>query len=235
MRLREIGLVAAALLAVVAWGTPASSQSPSVYFGVHGGKSMASTELTDASPSTFSLDGLGSSGHVAGVHAGIDVRLPNSPIFAGILAGYDWQNTRFDITSGSSNFNVQMHDSWYAGARTGVIVHGGKVYVLAAYRQTEISTSVATLTLPNAKGWDIGVGAELPITKNISLGVEVVRTQFGRDEIQYGSPSSGTGAFAQTDQLQGMARLNFCISGCGGGSIFSNEDDPAPPKQRSPK
>lgn len=226
-------LLFAAFLWVVLSADRAKAQE--FYLGVHGGRSTAATELTDTG-STFSLNGLSSQGYVGGVHAGVDMRLPSSSIFVGAFTGFDWQNTEFKIVDGSNSFTASLGNSWYLGGRVGTVVHGGKIYVLAAYRQTGWSSSEPDLRLGDLKGFDVGVGIDVPIAKNISLGVEGIHTQFQRGEFSDASttPATPTGLHAQTDQLSVMARLNIKFGG-GEPSIFSNEGDPVPPKQRSPK
>ncbi len=221
--LRMTAITAVVTLAVmVGFAFAASAQQ--VYVGVHGGKSMASTDITNG-PSTFSLDGLGSQGYVGGVHGGVDIGMPKSAFFVGAFAGWDWQNTAFTVAPG--NFKASMGDSWYVGARAGVVTHGTKIYVLSAYRQTDVATSVATLTIPKAKGFDLGLGIEVPLSNNVSLGLEGVRTQYQRDEITFGAPPVATGIHEQTDAVSIMARLNVGLNLSGNGSIFDDRAAPA--------
>lgn len=220
--------VGSAALGVILFTSFASAQTPSFYVGVHGGQSMASTELSAAPAPGFgvSIDGLGSNGMVGGVHAGIDLQLQNSAVFFGAFAGYDWQNTEFAVTFGPTSITATLGDSWYVGGRAGVVVHGAKVYGLAAWRQTEWSTSlpVPGLALDDPRGWDIGIGIDVPIAKGVVLGVEGIRTQYQKGEFSAGTPAAPTGIYAQTDQLSFMARLSFAL----GGNPASIFDDAAP-------
>jgi opacity protein-like surface antigen len=204
----------------------AKAQSPTVYFGLHGGKTMSSTVLTNTG-ATFSLDGLSGNGYVAGVHVGADLQFANSPIFAGVFVGADWGNNEFKVQT----FTATLGSSYYAGGRLGVVATGGtKIYALAAWRQSEWSTSAKGLLLDDPRGWDLGVGIDVPIAKNITLGVEGVATQYQKGEFSLGAPfpamiQGPTGIHAQIDQLSVMARLSFQLGG--NSSIF---DDAAPAK-----
>ncbi len=223
--LRMTAITAVVTLAVmVGFALAASAQQ--VYVGAHGGKSMASTELTNG-PSTFSFDGIGEQGYVGGLHGGVDIGMPKSAFFVGAFGGFDWQNTAFTVTAGSSNFKAAMGDSWYVGARAGVVVHGTKLYVLSAYRQTDATTSVATLTIPKMKGFDLGVGIDVPLSNNVSFGLEGVRTQYQRDELTFGAIPAPTGIHEQTDAVSIMARLNVGLNLSGNGSIFDDRAAPA--------
>lgn len=218
------GLIGIAFIATVLTAGKAPAQE--VYVGVHGGKSMGSTELTNT-PGTFSLDGIGSQGYVGGVHGGVDLRLPSSPIFAGIFAGYDWGQTEFALTVGSNSIKMSTGDAWYVGGRAGVLIGGSKVYALTAFREATWSSSIKNLTLADPKGFDLGVGAEIAIAKNVSLGIEGIRTQFQKDEFMFGAVPVATGVHAQTDVVSVMARLNFQFGNFPTGSIFDDRV-PAP-------
>jgi opacity protein-like surface antigen len=201
----------------------AVAQTPQFYIGVHGGKSIAASELTlDMAP--VSIDGLSSNGYVGGVHAGLDLQLPNSPLFFGVLAGYSFQNTEFNAAFGSSTFSATLGNTWYAGGRVGFVIYGAKVYGLAAYRQAEWDSTVAELTSPDLKGFDLGMGIDIPIAKNVSLGLEVVNTHFRASEFQLSGVD--TGVSQQVDQLVGMARLNFTLGGANPLSVFDDRRDP---------
>ena len=211
---------------------PALAQSPTLYFGVHGGKSMTSTELTNTG-ATFSLDGLSGNGYVAGVHVGADMQLPNSPVFVGVFGGADWSDNEFKLAAGSTTFTMGVGNSYYAGLRGGVVVHGTKLYALAAWRQAEWSASVKGITLDDPRGWDLGLGIEVPVAKNVSVGLEGVSTQYQKGEFQVGSPPSASGIHAQIDQVSVMARLNFQLGGSS--SIFDDATAPAKSKVCDPK
>jgi opacity protein-like surface antigen len=222
-----IGVVLAAAAAVgVVWASSAKAQTPSVYVGVHGGQTAASTELSATLAQNFgvSLDGLSSNGMIGGIHAGMDLQLANSVVFFGVLGGYDWQNTEFSITAGQQSFTANLGDSWYVGGRAGVVVHGAKVYGLAAWRQTEWSSSVKNLTIDDPRGWDVGIGIDVPISKGVVLGVEGIRTQYQKGEFATGANATPSGVYGQTDQISVMARLSFAL----GGNPASIFDDAAP-------
>jgi opacity protein-like surface antigen len=191
----------------------AHAQSPSVYFGIHGGKGLATTELTTDALGGVSLDGLGSNGLIGGVHAGVDLQLANSIVFVGAFGGYSWQEIEFNANVGTASVNATLGDSWYVGGRAGVVVKGSKFYALAAYRRSEMAFSstpswiTGKLSLDDPRGWDIGLGAEIPIAKNISLGIEGIYTQYDKGEFAWGGVP--TKVHGEIDQISVLARLNI--------------------------
>jgi opacity protein-like surface antigen len=231
--IKHFALMVAAL-AAMAMAATAMAQTPSVYVGVHGGKSMASTELTDT-PGTFSLDGLASNGYVGGVHGGIDLQLPKSPVFVGAFAGADWGDTEFRLTAGPGfAFIATLGNSYYVGGRLGIVAHGAKLYGLAAWRQAEWSSSVNALAVDDPRGWDLGLGVEVPVAKGVILGVEGIHTQYQRAEFLAGAPPTATGIHGETDQISVLARLSLQFGGAAP-SIFDDAKEPAKAKACDPK
>ena len=211
---------------------PAMAQSPTLYFGVHGGKTMTSTEVTNAplNPNNaFSLDGLAGNGYVAGVHVGADIQFANSPVFVGVFGGADWGDNEFKLAFGSNAFTATLGNSYYLGGRAGVVVHGNtKVYALAAWRQSEWSSSVKNLKLDDPRGVDLGLGIETAIAKNVTIGLEAISTQYQKGEFLVGAQGVGSGFHGQIDQASLMARLSFAL---GSSSIF-DDAGAAPAKAR---
>lgn len=206
----------------------AAAQTPQFYIGVHGGKSVAASELSDTG-GNFSLDGLSSRGFIGGLHTGLDLQLRNSPLFFGVLAGYDFQNTEFQVSSGGgSTFSAKLGNSWYAGGRAGFVIYGAKVYGLAAYRQAEWDSTVAELTSPTLRGYDLGLGIDIPVAPNVSLGIEGVNTHYRRAEFKFND--NPTGLQQEVDQLSVMARLSFTL---GGNPLSVFDDRVDPPRQRA--
>lgn len=196
----------------------AAQTTPQVYFGVHGGSSMGVGEIKDPS-GPFDLDGLGAHGWVGGAHLGVDMKLPASPFFIGAYGGYDVQNTAFNASAGSSVFTAKLGDSWYAGGRGGFQFDGGaKIYGLAAYRDTKMTWTGGGA--PELKGYDLGVGLEHPLAKNLSIGIEGIKTTF--QDVTIGGPGSTTALAAS--QLSLMARLSLKF---GGGESYSPFIEPA--------
>jgi opacity protein-like surface antigen len=216
------GVIAAAAMSVgIVWASQAKAQTPSIYIGVHGGQTMASTELSATPFPGFgvSLDGLSSNGAIGGVHAGVDVQIPSTVVFIGAFAGYDWQNTEFKLAVGPQSFTASLGDSWYVGGRAGVVVSGAKVYGLAAWRQTEWSSSAPGLALKEPRGWDVGIGVDIPLVKGVVLGLEGIRTQYQKAE--FIASGTATGIHAETDQISVMARLSFAL-GASPATIFDD-------------
>ena len=225
-----------AFMVFAAISAPALAQTPQFYIGVHGGKSIAASELAVNDPMfPVSIDGLSSTGYVGGVHAGLDLQLPNSPLFFGVLAGFDFQNTEFNISGPGLTFSANLGNSWYAGGRVGFVIYGAKVYGLAAYRQTEWDSTVAELTSPELKGFDLGMGIDIPVAKNVSLGIEVINTHFRAAELKLNDLPIGPGVSQQVDQLVGMARLNFTLGGANPLSVFDDRVDPPKARGGDPK
>jgi opacity protein-like surface antigen len=208
---------------------PAMAQSPTLYFGVHGGKTMTSNELSNTG-ATFTLDGLSGTGYVGGAHVGADLQLPNSPVFAGVFAGATMGDNEFTLSAGPFSFVATLGTSYYAGGRIGIVSHGTKLYALAAWRQSEWSSSVKGIALDDPRGWDLGIGIEVPIAKNVSLGVEGISTQYQKAEFQVGTPPAASGLHNQIDQIAVLARLNFQL---GGNSSIFDDAGAAPAKSKA--
>lgn len=227
-KLRHIGIAAAMLLG---FAGGAAAQTPQFYIGAHAGKTLALSDLSDTA-GNFDLNGAGMNGYIAGVHTGFDLQLKGSPVFFGVLAGYDFQNTEFSLNAGSMNFQANLNNSWYAGGRAGFVIWGAKVYTLAAYRQAEWDSTVKELTSPTLRGYDLGLGVEVPVAKNVSFGVEGINTHFQKAEFEFNNVP--TGVQQELQQLSIMARLNFTLGGNPVG-IFDDRQDPPHAKGGDPK
>ena len=195
----------------------AAAQTPTFYVGVHGGLSMADTELSGGG---FSFDGIGSKGWIGGVQGGLDLNLPNGgappQFFVGGYGSYSWQNTDTELKTGGPNWTGSLGDSWSVGGRAGTYYGASKIYVLAGWRQTELDLGALAPSM-TLQGWDVGLGAAIPITDFMEFGIEAVRTQYQDEKIGPINLSS--------EQLSVLARLNFKLGGPGKSSIFTNEDD----------
>lgn len=223
--------IAAAGAMLFATFARADGPSPSIYFGVHGGKSFANTEVTADMAPGMSLDGLGAHGYIGGVHLGADLAFTKNDglnPFVGVFCGYSWQNTAFELTLGpGASLTAELGNSYYGGVRLGLTSPGGvKGYVLGAYRQTDIAIALSGLTPSpgpsSLKGWDIGIGGEMPLAKHVSIGVEGVWTRYDKEDVTWNG--SDTGLNIQPDQLSVMARLNVTLGG-----LQSMVDDSNPP------
>lgn len=227
--------VAAACAMVFATFAKADGPTPVVYFGAHGGKSFASTELTVDGVPGLSLDGIGSKGYVGGIHGGADLLLSQrdglNP-FVGVFGGYSWQNTEANLTLGPGvGLSMSLGDSYYGGARLGLASSGGvKGYGLIAYRHTDLGFS-SPLPIPaigpsSVKGWDIGAGIEMPVAKHMSFGIEGIWTKYDTADVTIaGTP---TPLNLDIDALTVMGRFNITFGGVQ--SIFVDEPAPCDPK-----
>ena len=203
-------------LALVAATAMARADGPMLYFGVHGGKSFAKSDLS-AEPFpgvALEINGVSLDGLVAGAHGGFDVALSKGSAgwtpFGGFWASYSFQNTEFDASLGPFSISATMGDTWAVGGRLGMMERGTgvKIYALAGYRQTDLDLAIADLLDQKLKGWDAGLGVEFPIAANLNLGLEGIWTKFDKEE--FVSAAGGpTGLFHQTDQLSIMARLSL--------------------------
>ena len=200
-------------LALVAATAMARADGPMLYFGVHGGKSFAKSDLSaDLAPGfPLEINGVSMDGLVAGAHGGFDVTLTKGAgwtPFGGLWASYSFQNTEFDAKLGTTVISATMGDSWAFGGRIGMQNGGIKVYALAGYRQTDLDLAIADLLDQKLKGWDAGLGVQFPIAANLNLGLEGIWTKFDKEEF-ISAAGGPTGLFHQTDQLSLMARLSL--------------------------
>ena len=200
-------------LVLVAATAMARADGPMLYFGVHGGKSFAKSDLSaDLAPGfPLEINGISSDGFIAGVHGGFDVALAKGAgwtPFGGLWASYGFQNTEFDASLSPLTVSASLGDTWAFGGRLGMMNGGIKIYGLAGYRQTDLDLAIADLLDQKLKGWDAGLGVEFPIAANLNFGLEGVWTKFDKEE--FVSAAGGpTGLFHQTDQLSIMARLSL--------------------------
>lgn len=201
------GLILAAIACAIMvgfTGTKARADGPQVqiYGGVHGGYAMATTEL---SSSGFGIDGIGSKGFVGGVRLGTDVFMPSSMFFVGAFGDYTWQQV--DFTVNPSLFSARLGDSWTVGGRVGLLAGKIKPYALLGWTHTQVSNSLAGLTLPDLHGLSYGAGVEYQLASNLALGTEARWTKYSAAAIP------GSGIDLQTDQLAVMMTLTLQLGG----------------------
>ena len=177
----------------------------SVYFGGHGGVSIANTEA--AVSGAGSLDGIGSHGAIGGLHAGLDYILMEK-VFFGAYGLYDWQSIKSSLSSPTLNvLSVNFPDSYGFGGRLGYDWGRAKAYGLVGWRHTDLEWSSSSLSvkgLPTSPtGVDFGAGMAILLPPCLELGIEGVWTK-------YDSKSLDAGTFTiDPQQLAVMGRLSI--------------------------
>jgi hypothetical protein len=152
----------------------------SVYFGGHGGVSIANTEV-----GLFgfgSLDGIGSHGAIGGLHTGLDYILIEK-VFFGAYGLYDWQSTKSNLSIPPFNvLSVNLPDSYGFGGRLGYDWGRAKAYGLVGWRHTDLewsSSLVSVKGLPTSlTGVDFGAGIAILLPPCLELGIEGVWTKY---------------------------------------------------------
>lgn len=197
------------LFALCSVGMAEAQTRTGFHIGIHGGMSMANTEL---SAGGLSIDGLGSEGMVAGIHVGADYQLPGSAIVVGAFADYNWQDVEFSITPVLS---ASLKESYTLGARAGVVVGSAMPYLLVGYTSAETSAEFGGASVadtPTLTGWTWGGGIEFDVAPNIVLAGEYRFTKFDTETI---------GGFVNldTDQQTFLARISYRFGGDGKASL----------------
>jgi opacity protein-like surface antigen len=183
---KALALAAAAFLAAVLFGAlPASAQAKakapptarnwtSCYGGVHGGGSIATTELGIGGAS---IDSLASRGMVGGIHAGCDWHFIGTPLVIGATGSYDWSNVEFAIDPGL--LSAKIEKTWSVGGRIGAVVAGTLLYIPGGYAKSDFEWN-AGVPAPDLKGWYVGGGWELPLSETVTVGAEYRYTHYDR-------------------------------------------------------
>jgi len=177
----------------------------SVYFGGHGGVSIANTEVVLSG--VGSLDGIGSHGAIGGLHAGLDYILIEK-VFFGAYGLYDWQSAKSSLSSPTVNvLSVNFPNSYGFGGRLGYDWGRTKAYGLVGWRHTDLewSSSFGAVTgVPTSlTGVDFGAGMAILLPPCLELGIEGVWTK-------YDSKSFDAGLIMlDSQQLAVMGRLSI--------------------------
>ena len=141
---------------------------------------MAGQSIFNKSTATMAsfeeLAGAASLGFGGGL--GCDLNL--SGFVIGGFADYTWDKT--DLTVLGSTASMPFGNEWSVGLRVGARpVAPVLIYSLAAYTGAEartLSTSTASFSLAGPKGWAIGGGIEVDLTKKVTLGMEYRHINF---------------------------------------------------------
>ncbi|MGZ9156816.1 MAG: outer membrane protein, partial [Candidatus Binatia bacterium] len=233
-----------------------------VYIGIGGGMGAANHDLSFENGPGFpsppfpafgaELSGLGGDGGFFSVGVGLDYQV-NSRFVVGGFFDYDW--TSFDTSLDASlNFgpgfdigagaDIEVEDMWSIGGRLGYLVSPSTMlFVTAGYTQADVSdltanvSSLGSVTLASVGDFDgyfIGGGAEMKITKAISIKGEYRYTDLDSEVITL-LPGTGAGAFINDlvttkldpDIQTARVSLNYRF-GLGGDTGVEPEEPSAP-------
>lgn len=206
---------AIALLAAAAGMTPAAAQvGTGCHVGVQAGYGIGSTQLSQGGGT---IDGVGSRtvDGLAGLAAGCDAKIGNSPFVVGAFGDYTWGKDTFSASFGGPSFTASLSDHWSLGARLGLQVGSALPYVLVAYEHAK--ADLGSISSFHGLAW--GGGIEIPVAKQISLALEV------RDIRYTEETETGSGIKVKPEEVTAMVRLNWSFA-AGGKSIFTLEDEP---------
>jgi hypothetical protein len=176
----------------------------SLYFGGHGGVSIANTEV--GLFGVGSLDGVGSHGAIGGLHTGLDYILIEK-VFFGAYGLYDFQSTKSSLSSPTINVaSANLSDSYGFGGRLGYDWGRAKAYGLVGWRHTDLEWSSPVLSVKGSTsltGVDFGAGIAILLPPCLELGIEGVWTK-------YDSKSFDAGLITlDSQQLAVMGRLSI--------------------------
>ncbi len=202
-----------------ATATPSTaSEWTGVYIGIGGGIGAAVHDLSFENgpfappPPAFSaeLSGIGGEGPFFSLGVGADYQV-NSKLVVGTFFDYDWANIESDVLNLqigppvgiSAQADIEVEDVWSIGGRLGYLVTPSTMLFLSAgYSRADVSdldlgvTGLGGLTLASVGSFDgyfIGGGAEIKLTKSISIKGEYRYTDFDDETITLvpGTPFAG--------------------------------------------
>jgi outer membrane immunogenic protein len=223
MSAHRLSLFTAALLL----GTSAARADDwtGVYIGIGGGMGAAVHDLSlengplAVPPPAFSasLDGLGAEGGFFTAGVGADYQV-NSNVVVGAFFDYDWTDleTSLDVgvdvlgLTGSGGAKIEVENLWSIGGRVGYLVTPSTLlFLTAGYAQADISDLTAGIdglgsatlaSVGDVDGYFLGGGAELKITKALSLKAEYRYTDLDEERVTLlpGTPLEGINDFVTT-------------------------------------
>lgn len=157
------------------------------------GVSKDKASLALSGVDVVTIDGLGSSGAVGGVKGGCDVQM--GKIVAGLFGEASWHSQEFSVSSplgGGLEGNVGLDMSWAIGGRLGYLVNQQTlVYAMAGYTQAQFSdmsatqggTAIGSVSVPDAKGWMVGLGTEMALTDKLGLDLSYTYSHLDRVDV----------------------------------------------------
>lgn len=188
------------------------------YVGVQAGMSATKTDTTLDIAGTGTLlgvDGLGSAGAMAGVHAGCDVRMQQ--LVVGAFGDYSWHSQSVEITSPLAAMSIaklDVNSQWTIGGRAGLVFGNSLVYGLVGWTRVDTSDiavlgGAATLIVPTLEGWTFGGGIATEVMPNIRLSAEYRYARLDKVDVVL-VPGATLGL--QPDMHTAMARLSYSFN-----------------------
>ncbi|WP_293676710.1 outer membrane beta-barrel protein [uncultured Phenylobacterium sp.] len=129
--------------------------------------------------------------------------------------------TAFSTTPASYNFTRKLTSTFAVRARAGYAVDNLLIYATGGYAVGNMRHSFRTTNGVNAfpvsgggdaKGYQLGFGAEYRIMPNVSIGVEAIRTSLEDDDFTTRASNSGTTAATNPFLLVNTAGTDFLRS-----------------------
>jgi outer membrane immunogenic protein len=165
----------------------------------------------------LSIDGLGGDGAIFSLGAGADYQV-NSRVVVGAFFDYDWANIESDLfnlqigdpVALSASADMDVEDIWSVGGRLGYLVTPSTMlFLTGGYSRADISdisfraTGLGGGTLARVgefDGYFIGGGAEIKLTKSLSLKGEYRYTDLDSKSLTLlpGTPLEGINDFVTT-------------------------------------
>ena len=230
-----------------------------VYIGIGGGMGAANHDLSLEDGPDFpspplpgfaaELSGLGGDGGFFSLGVGLDYQV-NSRFVVGAFFDYDWADldTSLDAsinflgTTFGAGADIEVEDMWSIGGRLGYLVSPSTMlFVTAGYSQADVSDltanasglgSVTLARVGDFDGYFIGGGAEMKITKAISIKGEYRYTDLDSEVITLlPGTAPGINNFVTTkldpDIQTARVSLNYRF-GLGGDTGVEPEEPSAP-------
>jgi len=143
-----------------------------------------------------------------GVRLGYDYQFTGTPWVVGAVVEYSQlqlqdQVTAFSTTPAAYGFTRKLRDTFAARVRGGYAFGPALVYATGGYAQGDVNHSFRTTNTVNAfpesgggnaKGYQLGFGAEYKVTQHWALGAEFIRTNLEDDDYGVRAINSGTTA-----------------------------------------
>ena len=160
-----------------------------VGYGIQKDKTSLALSGTDV----VTIDGLGASGAAGGVKGGCDLQM--GKLVAGLFGEAVWHSSEFSVSSplgGGIEGKVGLDMTWAIGGRLGYLLTPQTLaYIMVGYTQAQFSdmsasvggTSIGSLSVPEAKGWMLGVGAEMALTDKLGLDLSYTYGHYDRLDV----------------------------------------------------